>query len=102
MVVEQSIRDYPEREQKDVLKRLVAWGLTAGQTGGLDLGYIALPDEVSVEGTRRAGAFFRDLERPAAVNRIEFEQMGRDPDAALGRQTGARSDKADTNGILES
>lgn len=31
----------------EMLKRFVAWGLTAGQAYGLDLGYIALRDEVA-------------------------------------------------------
>ena len=38
---------YQEREKAEAVKRFVAWGLTAGQAYSLDLGYIALPDEVS-------------------------------------------------------
>jgi len=38
---------YPEADRAAVLKKFVAWSLTTGQSFSRDLGYIALPPEVS-------------------------------------------------------
>jgi phosphate transport system substrate-binding protein len=38
---------YPDADKAAALKKFVAWGLTSGQTLSRDLGYIALPPEVT-------------------------------------------------------
>jgi len=38
---------YPDKQKSAALKRFVTWGLSAGQSYGPDLGYIALPVDVA-------------------------------------------------------
>jgi phosphate transport system substrate-binding protein len=38
---------YPDADKAAALKKFVTWGLTTGQSYSRDLGYIALPPEVT-------------------------------------------------------